>query len=152
MQRRNRRQNSNIFHMLGKNQIVELRETFSMIDSNSDGMISKEDLIDFLNSIGNPFTLDEISNMMSEMGGSFSFMTFITMVSEKLCNTDTEADIRTALSKFEDEKELRKWLKDDENGINDTDIDILLRGCLTNGKINVNKLTSKIKFGEILNE
>lgn len=138
--------------MLGKNQIVELRETFSMIDSNSDGMISKEDLIDFLNSIGNPFTLDEISNMMSEMGGSFSFMTFITMVSEKLCNTDTEADIRTALSKFEDEKELRKWLKDDENGINDTDIDILLRGCLTNGKINVNKLTSKIKFGEILNE
>ena len=138
--------------MLGKNQIVELRETFSMIDSNSDGMISKEDLIDFLNSIGNPFTLDEISNMMSEMGGSFSFMTFITMVAEKLCNTDTEADIRTALSKFEDEKELRKWLKDDENGINDTDIDILLRGCLTNGKINVNKLTSKIKFGEILNE
>lgn len=152
MQRRNRRQNSNIFHMLGKNQIVELRETFSMIDSNSDGLISEEDLIEFLNSIGNPFTSEEISKMMSEMGGSFSFMTFVTMVGERLCNTDTEAEIRTALSKFEDEKELRKWLKEEENGVDDTEIDILLRGCVTNGKIDVNKLTSKMKFGEILNE
>lgn len=71
--------------MLGKNQIVKLRETFNILDENSYcGTITRDDLEFFVNSIGTPFTDEEMDNMMSEMENSFSFMTFITMVGEEI--------------------------------------------------------------------
>lgn len=152
MQRRTKRQNSNIFHMLGKNQIVELRETFNILDSNSDGFITRDDLESFVNSIGTPFTNQEMDNMMNEMGEGFTFMTFITMVGERLSNTDSEKEISRALFEFQDERELRKWLSEGEDNLSDKDIDILLKGCVENDKVNCKSLTSKIKFGEIINE
>jgi myosin regulatory light chain 12 len=152
MQRRTRRQNSNIFHMLGKNQIVELRETFNILDSNSDGLITRDDLEAFVNSIGTPFTDKEMDEMMAEMGESFSFMTFITMVGERLSSTDSEQEISRALFEFQDEKELRKWLSEGENALSDKDLDILLKGCVEDDKVNFKSLTSKMKYGEIINE
>lgn len=152
MQRRTRRQNSNIFHMLGKNQIVKLRETFNILDTNSDGLITRDDLEAFVNSIGTPFTDEEMDEMMAETGESFSFMTFITMVGERLSSTDSEQEISRALFEFQDEKELKKWLSEGENALSDNDIDILLKGCLEDNKLNLKSLTSKMKYGEIINE
>ncbi|EOB12165.1 Myosin regulatory light polypeptide 9 [Nosema bombycis CQ1] len=158
MRRRTTRQNSNIFHMLGKNQIVELREAFNIIDTNGDGIIDKADLEDFLNSIGSPFTEEEINIMIDEMGPSISFMTFITMVGERLSSIDSEKQIRQALMEFDEkgdgkieEQVLRKWLKG-EDGLTDKEIDILIKGCEENGQVDCNLLTSKIKYGEIINE
>ncbi|KAF9746893.1 Myosin regulatory light chain 12B [Nosema granulosis] len=158
MKRRTRRQNSNIFHMLGKNQIVELREAFNIIDTNSDGIVDRQDLEEFLNSIGSPFSEAEIDEMMQEMGSSISFMTFITMVGERLSNIDTEKQIRQALMEFDEngdgrieESVLRKWLKG-EDGLCDKDIDILIKGCVENNKVDCNLLATKIKYGEIISE
>lgn len=152
MQRRTKRQRSNIFHMLGKNQIVELRETFNILDENSDGTITKDDLESFLNSIGTPFSEKEIEAMMAEMGEGFSFMTFITMIGERLSATDNEVEIYKALKEFENEADLRKGLTEGDNSLSDSDVDILFKGCIEDGKLNIKHLAKKIKYGEVLSE
>ncbi|WUR03651.1 calmodulin [Vairimorpha necatrix] len=152
MQRRSRRQSSNIFHMLGKNQIVELRETFTILDENSDGSITREDLDSFTNSIGSPFSEKEMDEMMSEMGEGFSFMTFITMVGERLSATNTESEIYRAVSEFQDEDELREWLTKGEDALSNEDVDLLFKGCREDGRLNFKNLTKKMKYGEIISE
>lgn len=144
--------------MLGKNQIVELREAFNILDTNSDGVIDRADLEEFLNSIGSPFSEAEISEMMEEMGSSISFMTFITMVGERLSNIDSEKQIKQALMEFDEDGDgkievgvLRKWLKG-EDGLSDEDIDILIKGCVEDNKVDCNLLSTKIKYGELITE
>jgi len=46
------RQNSNVFAMFDQKQIAELKEAFSFIDSNNDGLIDREDLVDIWASLG----------------------------------------------------------------------------------------------------
>lgn len=46
------RQNSNVFAMFDQKQIAELKEAFSFIDSNNDGLIDNEDLTEIWASLG----------------------------------------------------------------------------------------------------
>jgi myosin regulatory light chain 12 len=159
MKRRQKRQNSNIFHMLGKNQIVELREAFNLLDNNSDSIVDKADLESFLGSIGSPFTEREIDEMMGEACENMTFMLFLTMIGERLSCTDTEKAIAGALQVFDDrgdhfidEDVLRKWLTEEGDRMSHEDVDLLLRGCVEDGRINCKSLTGKMKYGEIVTE
>ncbi|KMV66521.1 Ca2+-binding protein [Encephalitozoon cuniculi EcunIII-L] len=159
MRRRQRRQSSNIFHMLTKNQIVELREAFNFMDVNSDTFVDRGDLENFLASIGSPFSESEIDEMMAEGGDSMTYMLFLTMIGERLSCTDLEKSIFNALKEFDDngdgtidEKVLREWLTEKGDRMADEDVNLLLRDCVENGRIDCRSLTTKMKYGEIINE
>ncbi|KAM0687261.1 hypothetical protein COBT_001500 [Conglomerata obtusa] len=154
--RRTQRQNSNIFEMLTKQQIVELREAFNLLDTNSDTVICKNDLETFNNSIGNPFTVAEIDEMMGE-SGEMSFMIFLTMIGERLSVTDDERTLNKAFREFSecgriDEKELRYWLMHEGDKMNVKDVDKFLKGCVENGEVDLKNIISLIKHGEIINK
>ncbi|TBU02503.1 RNA polymerase N, partial [Hamiltosporidium magnivora] len=150
-------QNSNVFAMLSKNQIFELKEAFGLLDTNNDGIISKEDLKTFLSSIGDPFTESEIDEMMEEAGSEMSFMMFLTLVGEKLSCTDEESVILQAFKDFDEnrngfveEKVLKKWLTQEGDKMCEEDVDFLLKDCCENGMVDYKKLTEIIKHGEVL--
>lgn len=46
------RQNSNVFAMFDQKQIAELKEAFTFIDQNADGLIDREDLVEIWTSLG----------------------------------------------------------------------------------------------------
>lgn len=145
--------------MLTKNQIVELREAFNFMDVNSDTFVDKGDLESFLASIGSPFSSEEISEMMAESGDNMTYMLFLTMIGERLSCTDSEKDIFNALKEFDDngdgtidEKVLRTWLMEKGDQMAGEDVDLLLKGCVENGKVDCKSLTTKIKYGEIIAE
>ena len=48
------RKNSNVFAQFDQKQITELKEAFSFIDQNGDGVIDREDLKEVWTSLGNP--------------------------------------------------------------------------------------------------
>lgn len=159
MRRKHRRQNSNIFHMLTKNQIVELREAFNFLDTNSDTLVDRGDLENFLASIGSPFNNEEVDEMMLEAGDSVTYMLFLTMIGERLSCTDPEKVIFNALKEFDedgnnsiDEDVLRTWLTEKGEKMTREDVDLLLKGCVENGKVNCRSLTNKIKHGEVTTE
>ncbi|AFM98046.1 Ca2+-binding protein [Encephalitozoon hellem ATCC 50504] len=159
MRRRQRRQSSNIFHMLTKNQIVELREAFNFMDVNSDTFVDRKDLESFLVSIGSPFSNKEVTEMMDESGDNMTYMLFLTMIGERLSCTDSEKEIFNALKEFDDngdgtidEKMLRAWLMEKGDQMAGEDVDLLLKGCVENGRVDCKSLTTKIKYGEIITE
>jgi myosin regulatory light chain 12 len=159
MRRRARRQNSNIFDMLSKNQIVELREAFNLMDINSDTFITRSDLETFLGSIGDPFTKEEIDEMMEEAGENMTFMVFLTLIGEKLSYTDDEKTILKAFKQFDegderliDETFLRKWLMEEGDKMSEQDVNLLLKDVVDNGKVDYMKLTCIIKHGEVISK
>lgn len=152
--RRTQRQNSNIFEMLKKQQIVELREAFNILDTNSDTVVCKSDLITFNSSIGAPFTPADIDEMMNE-AGELSFMMFLTMIGERLSMTDEENEIKRAFLEFSEkgcvnEKELRHWMINEGDKMTPGEVDRFLKNCVDNGEVNISNLISIIKHGEIL--
>ncbi|KAM0674942.1 hypothetical protein GVAV_001281 [Gurleya vavrai] len=152
--RRTHRQSSNIFEMLTKQQIVELREAFNLLDTNSDTLICRNDLETFNCSIGNPFTSDEISEMVCE-SMEINFMMFLTMIGEKLSLTDDERSISKAFNEFKENgvvsaKELKYWMMNEGDKMNEADVDRFLKDNVDNGEVNVKKLVSIIKHGEIV--
>ena len=159
MRRRQRRQNSNIFHMLTKNQIVELREAFNFLYINSYTLVDRGDLESFLASIGSTFSDEEIGEMMAEGGDSMTYMLFLTMIGERLSCTDPEKDVFNALKEFDDngdgtvdEKVLREWLIERGDRMAVEDVDLLLKGCVESGRVDCRSLTTKIKYGEVIAE
>ncbi|EJW03332.1 hypothetical protein EDEG_02340 [Edhazardia aedis USNM 41457] len=158
--RRRSRQKSNIFEMLTNEQIVELREGFNFLDTNNDTYICKEDLTNFTMSIGNPFTPAEIDEMMNEVGDTnFNFMSFLTLIGEKLSQTDDENVILNALKLFDTEKSgfvseafLRKYLVSCGDKMTDSEVDLFFKGIVENDEIDCKKLTSIIKHGEVIIE
>merc|ERR1712133_68442 len=97
MQRRNRRQSSNVFHMFTKEQISELRDAFNLFDVDGDGKISVDDLKQFLESIGNPYTNTEIETMVSQLEPNCNFMMLLTYLGEKMSEI---GDANTILNAF----------------------------------------------------
>ncbi|KAH9411848.1 hypothetical protein HK407_03g06000 [Ordospora pajunii] len=159
MRRRHGRQNSNIFHMLTKNQIVELREAFNFLDVNSDTFVDRSDLENFLASIGSPFSCKEVDQMMHESGDNMTYMLFLTMIGEMLSCTDSEKNIFNALKEFDDvgdgkidENMLRHWLTEKGSCMSNDDVNLLLKGCVENGRIDCRSLATKMKYGEIITE
>lgn len=146
--KRNRRTNSNIFEMLHKDQITQLKEAFNMIDTDSDTMISMSDLKTILDSIGNPFSEAEINEMISD--SQLSFIHFLSLIAEKISCFDDEKTVRNSLMQFAENgkiriDELKKWLDFDED-----ELLRLTRGCLENGLVDLDRMAMVLKYGEVL--
>lgn len=157
--RRKTRQNSNVFHMLTKNQIVQLREAFNLLDIDADSKLSVDDLTTFLGSIGSPFSAAEIAEMVEELEPNPNFMILLTCIGEKLAEISPEKDLCEWFRLFDDDNDglidnafLKHWMTEKGNRISEKDFTYLVRGCEEGDQINYRKLVSKIKHGEIIED
>lgn len=157
--RRSTRQNSNVFHMLTKNQIVQLREAFNLLDINADSKLCVDDLTTFLDSIGSPFSQDEIAAMVEELEPNPNFMILLTCIGEKLAEISPEKELCELLRLFDEANDgwidtafLKHWMTERGSPISDRDFHYLVRGCVEGDRIDYRRLASKIKHGEIIRE
>lgn len=157
-QRRKTRQSSNIFHMLSKNQLVELREAFNLLDTDADSKLTKTDLASFLGTIGSPFSDAEIEEMIQELDPNPTYIVLLTLIGERLSEMSSEKELLAAFRVFDDDNDglidytlLMNWMtKNQDNSISRDDYDYLLRGCIEEGQINYRKLVDKMKHGEFI--
>lgn len=155
--RRKTRQSSNVFHMLTKQQIVELREAFNLMDTDSDSRLTVTDLKIFLESIGSPFTDQEIKEMIDELEPNPTFMILLTCIGEKLSDISEENDLIENFRIFDDDNDgyidkelLRYWMTEQGDKLSDKDFEYLIRGCEEDDGIDYKKLSIKIKHGEFV--
>ncbi|KAL8587041.1 hypothetical protein ACOMHN_023431 [Nucella lapillus] len=97
------RATSNIFSKLSKKMMQEMKEAFTMIDQNRDGIIDVEDLKDIYSNLGRIPPDNELKEMLTEAPGPLNFTMFLNLFGEKLSGTDPEDAIRNAFAMFDDE-------------------------------------------------
>jgi len=98
-----KRATSNVFAKLSKKTMQEMKEAFTMIDCNRDGVIDIEDLKDMYSNLGRIPPDAELQEMLKEATGPINFTMFLNLFGEKLSGTDPEDTIRNAFSMFDDE-------------------------------------------------
>jgi len=97
------RATSNVFAKLSKKIMQEMKEAFTMIDQNRDGIIDIEDLKDMYSNLGRIPPDSELNEMLKEAPGPLNFTMFLNLFGEKLSGTDPEDTIRQAFSMFDAE-------------------------------------------------
>lgn len=107
--------------MFDKAQVMEFKDAFSIMDTNSDGLVDINDLkvtferlgtvlllYDYTHchlhnsNLGQPATTQEIELMMGDATGPINFTVFLTLMADKLADTDPENTILKAFSAFDD--------------------------------------------------
>ncbi|XP_046548087.1 myosin regulatory light chain A, smooth adductor muscle-like isoform X2 [Haliotis rubra] len=99
---RGERQASNVFAKMSKKTMQEMKEAFTMIDQNRDGVIDIEDLKDMYGNFGRIPPDAELKEMLAEAPGPLNFTMFLNLFGEKLSGTDPEDTIRNAFAMFDD--------------------------------------------------
>lgn len=155
--RRKTRQSSNVFNMLTKDQIMKLHEGFNLLDCDGAGKLSVKGLTVFLDTIGSPFTDEEIAEMINELNPNPNYMMLLTYISEKLSKIRSEDQLCESFKLFceRDDKLIdndffKFWMTKKGESISEEDYDYLVKGCVENNMINYKKLMCKIKYGEII--
>lgn len=92
---------SSVLTKFSQSQIQEMKEAFTMIDQDRDGLISKGDLKEMYSSLGVTPSEDILDSMLKEAPGQLNFTMFLSIFSEKLSGTDPEDTIRTAFAMFD---------------------------------------------------
>lgn len=98
---RSGRATSNVFAKLSKKMMQEMKEAFTMIDQNRDGIIDIEDLKDMYSNLGRIPPDAELNEMLKEAPGPLNFTMFLNLFGEKLSGTDPEDTIRQAFAMFD---------------------------------------------------
>ena len=103
--------------MFTQNQIAEFKEAFSFIDSDKDGLISKNDLAVTFDALGRLVRDDDLQQMLGEAPGPINFTMFLSIFGDKIAGVDEESVIKNALKTFEEgdsgkvkEEKLRRCL------------------------------------------
>ncbi|KAI8991525.1 hypothetical protein BDF20DRAFT_47748 [Mycotypha africana] len=152
-----RRQNSNVFAIFDKAQVMEFKDAFSIMDTNGDGLVDIDDLKVTFERLGQHATTEEIESMMGDVSGPINFTVFLTLMADKLAETDTENVILKAFSAFDDNrngkidaKYLRECLTTMGDRFTDDEIDILFKGSVIDedGNFNYREFVRILKHGE----
>lgn len=114
------RLNSNVFAMFDQRQIAELKEAFTFIDSNADGLIDKEDLRDIWSSLGtlNVFFMriyyfssgqdpsDEMLEGMLGSTGPLNFTLYLTLMGEKIqaASLGSDSELMAAFEAYDEQR------------------------------------------------
>ncbi|KAI9444689.1 EF-hand [Lactarius indigo] len=156
---RARREPSGVFSLFQPQQIQQFKEAFSLIDQDRDGLVGERDLKDTFASLG----IVPSAEMMEELlmsrpgeGGAqppsenthdrgINFAMFLTMMSEHLFEFDAEVELLEAFSSFDESDsgtvkcdEMRKWLSETGDRMNQAEIDRFLKGSFTDRQGNFN--------------
>ncbi|KAH9081534.1 EF-hand [Lactarius deliciosus] len=156
---RARREPSGVFSLFQPQQIQQFKEAFSLIDQDRDGLVGERDLKDTFASLGivpSPEMMEELLTSRPGEGGvhpssentrdrGVNFAMFLTMMSEHLFEFDAEAELLEAFSSFDESDsgtvksdEMRKWLSETGDRMNQAEIDRFLKGSFTDRQGNFN--------------
>lgn len=90
---------------LTEEQIAEFKEAFSLFDNNGDGTITTGELGIVMRSLGQNPTENELQDMINEVdvdgNGTIDFNEYLTMMAQKMKDTDSAEDIREAFRVFD---------------------------------------------------
>ncbi|VDB86614.1 unnamed protein product [Peniophora sp. CBMAI 1063] len=156
---RARREPSGVFAMFQPAQVQQFKEAFSLIDQNRDGVITEQDLRDTFNSLGITPSKAMMDELLSARPGEqahersaslddkdgVNFAMFLTMMGERLFEFDAEAELLEAFLSFDEDdsgtvrvEEMRKWLSETGDRMDQREIDRLLEGSFTDRQGNFN--------------
>lgn len=100
--KRAQRSGSNVFAMFTQHQVAQFKEAFQFIDSDKDGIISKNDIRATFDALGRLCTDKELDEMASEAPGPINFTTFLTIFGDRAQGTDDEDVIANAFNMYDE--------------------------------------------------
>lgn len=107
--------------------------------------------------LGQPATTEEIESMMGDASGPINFTVFLTLMADKLADTDPENTILKAFSAFDDHRNgkinatyLRECMTTMGDRFTDEEVDIMFKGSLIDeeGNFNYRDFVRVLKHGE----
>jgi len=148
---RARREPSGVFSLFQAPQIQQFKEAFQLIDHDKDGWVNEKDLREIFNSLGiipSKEMMDDLLNARpggqgrpSVLDGNdrgINFTMFLTMMSERLFEFDPEAELLESFESFDENDsgivkvdEMRKWLSEVGERMDQREIDRFLKGPFT---------------------
>nr|prf myosin:SUBUNIT=regulatory light chain [Macrocallista nimbosa] len=91
---------SSVLTKFTQNQIQEMKEAFTMIDQNRDGLIDVSDLKEMYSNLG-ACPQDSVLQAMVKEAPQLNFTGFLNLFSEKMSGTDPEETLRQAFQMFD---------------------------------------------------
>ncbi|KAG5654710.1 hypothetical protein H0H81_007466 [Sphagnurus paluster] len=154
---RARREPSGVFSLFQAPQIQQFKEAFQLIDHDKDGWVNESDLKEIFSSLGITASKQMLDDLLrARPGGTvrgygddaergINFTMFLTMMSERLFEFDTEAELLEAFESFDENdsgmvkvEEMRKWLSEVGERMDQREIERLLKGPFTDRQGNFN--------------
>ncbi|TFK36917.1 hypothetical protein BDQ12DRAFT_633275 [Crucibulum laeve] len=157
---RARREPSGVFSLFQAPQIQQFKEAFQLIDHDKDGWVNESDLKEIFTSLGITPSKRMLDDLLSSRPGGHSksssqeessgdrginFTMFLTMMSERLFEFDTEAELIEAFESFDENdtgmvkvEEMKKWLSEVGERMDQHEIDKFLKGQFTDRQGNFN--------------
>ncbi|KIK69373.1 hypothetical protein GYMLUDRAFT_214507 [Collybiopsis luxurians FD-317 M1] len=157
---RARREPSGVFSLFQPPQIQQFKEAFQLVDHDKDGWINEADLREIFSSLGITPTQKTLDDLLSSRPGSTStstststsssdkginFTMFLTMMSERLFEFDTEPELLEAFESFDENdngtvrvEDMRRWLAELADRMSEQEIDKFLKGPFTDRQGNFN--------------
>jgi len=138
-------------------QIQEFKEAFTIMDSNKDGVIDKNDLKNTYASLGQVQGDSVLDAMLKEASGPLNFGTFLSLFGERLTGTDPDETIAAAFQLFDhlntgfmSEDQLIKTLKNPTGEpLTEEEIKAMYKGNppISGGKVDVQAFIKMITTG-----
>lgn len=91
---------SSVLTKFTQNQIQEMKEAFTMIDQNRDGLIDVSDLKEMYSNLGT-VPQDSVLQAMVKEAPQLNFTGFLNLFSDKMSGTDSEETLRNAFQMFD---------------------------------------------------
>ncbi|KAK7463887.1 hypothetical protein VKT23_005822 [Stygiomarasmius scandens] len=158
---RARREPSGVFSHFEPAQIQQFKEAFQLIDHDKDGWVNESDLKEIFSSLGLTPSRTMLEDLLSARPGGhmkspsedsgpgqgrrINFTMFLTMMSERLFEFDTEPELIEAFESFDENdsgmvkvEDMRKWLREMADRMDDREIDRFLKGPFTDRQGNFN--------------
>merc|ERR1712159_211826 len=92
---------------LSEEQLDEIREAFSLFDSDASGMIDIRELKAAMRALGFEVKNDELKKMVTDVdndgNGTIEFVEFLGMMTAKMGEKDTREDIEKVFKLFDDD-------------------------------------------------
>ncbi|WWC63283.1 uncharacterized protein I303_105883 [Kwoniella dejecticola CBS 10117] len=149
------------FTMFTPQQVKQFKEAFTMIDQDGDGRVTEGDLRVMLSNFGQTPTPTLLQALLTSRPGSakgissegINFTQFLSMMGEHLIQLDNEKELIDAFACFDegdkgwvDVKEVRKWLAEMGDRMNEEEIERLFSGPFTDRQGRFNYL----EFAKVL--
>ncbi|XP_052772372.1 myosin regulatory light chain, smooth muscle isoform X6 [Mya arenaria] len=146
---------SSVLTKFTQNQIQEMKEAFTMIDQNRDGLIDVSDLKEMYSSLG-VCPQDSVLQAMVKEVPQLNFTGFLSLFSEKMGGTDPEETLRNAFAMFDADSTgliTEEYMKDllenmGDNFSKDEIRQVWKEAPIHAGKVDYNAFVSKIKGKE----
>jgi len=146
---------SSVLTKFTQNQIQEMKEAFTMIDQNRDGLIDISDLKEMYSNLGT-CPQDSVLQGMIKEAPQLNFTGFLGLFSEKMGGTDTEDTLKHAFGMFDPDSTgniPEEYMKDllqnmGDNFTADEIRQVWKEAPIAAGKVDYNAFVNKIKGKE----